>query len=75
MLTDNDSFYLVNLRDVQKVVKKDKAYVKAGYTPEFVQSLLMAKNTDISDDKGVLYWQLDYNENYSATVMEFLMAD
>jgi len=75
MLTDNSTFYLVNLRDVQKVIKKDKVYVQSGYTPEFIQSIMMSKTTDISDEKGTLYWTLEYNDDYSATVKKFLNSD
>jgi len=72
MLTDDETMYLVNLKDVQKVIKRDKRYAEAGYTAEMVQRAMKENYADFSDEKGTMYWKLPYTGDYEQAVKDFL---
>lgn len=61
MITDNQSFYLCNVKDFQKVIKKSKlGVVKDINALQFMSQ----RSVSFFDDKGVAYWAVPFNVPY-----------
>lgn len=66
--------YLVNAKDIQKVLKKDKKYKDYNLTVAQIAKSCMKREPAYYDDKGIAYWDiyLYFSQTYEQAVSSYI---